>query len=122
MATHIFKVKADKDAVSVEHSVEMTVGLEAEDWEHLVAGTDDDILQRVLDLAIDAWTVKCQAFLRKNSDKDAAAFRYGLKTSRTRVVVQKVRIDATAMKLNREQIDALVAEGAEVYNIPEELI
>lgn len=123
---HIFKVKQDKNAVAVEHSVQEPLSLNnvdlVDDWGHLVEGNTEQIHDRIIDLAMADWTVKCQAFLRKNPSLDASDFRYGAKVSRTRVVIQKVRIDATEQKLNREQIDGLTSAGAEVYNIPEELI
>ena len=122
MATHIFKVKADKDAVAVEHSVIFPDSLDVNEWTHLIEGDDEAVKARIIDLAMADWTVKCQAFLRKNSDKDASDFQYGAKVTRTRTVVQKIRIDATELGLDRAQIDALVAGGAEVHNIPEELI
>lgn len=46
----------------------------------------------------------------------------GIRGTRSPVVqVVRPKIDATALGLSRAQIDALVAGGAEVYNIPPEL-
>ena len=73
----------------------------------------------VMELVRKSWIIAFQANLRKMPTLEVEDFTFGVRMARTTVVIQKVRIDAGELSLNREQIDALVEGGAEVHNIPE---
>lgn len=116
---HSFKVSASKGAE--EHNVKVTVPT----WNEATEAQR----RNAWDAAISSWTISVQSGLRKpvgdrglrgdalNAD---AQRRFDAKVNGTRANGGTV-VDATALGLNREQIDALVAAGATVVNIPAKL-
>lgn len=121
MLKHTFKVSQKKGATAHEVTIEIPSYAEATEVQR----------ERMWNEGIDSVVIKVQGTLRRRlaagvrpgerlNAEAQTAFQNVLDNVRT-VTVQKTRIDATALELTRKQIDALVAGGAEVYNIPANL-
>lgn len=118
MFRHIFTVKQSKHQPEIEVGLDMPETTDdLEGWYTRVHAKDDDDLKRKINkLALNDFTVKAQAWKRRNWEKDISEYKYDAPVTRGPAVPT---IDCSEIEYTEEQVKHFLSKGWRLTNVHE---
>ena len=115
---HIFKVKTDKDAEEREMRVDKATGLhDLGAWQDRIqADSDEELEQKIFDLAWGNWVIKWQDAFRRKRTTDPNTWKYGAPVVRTFAapkVTEEGLAEHGAEPLTDAQLDYIASIGVD---------